>query len=58
MSQKICFICKVPISNNGKSATCNKLDCQHKYSVQHDTWKKIEMDYLYGITYEPTGDEE
>ena len=58
MSQKICFICKVPISNNIKSATCKKLDCQHQYSMQHDTWKKIQMDYLYGITYETKGDEE
>ena len=58
MSQKICFVCKVPISNKIKSATCNNLTCQHEYMIQHDQWKKTQMDYLYGITYEPTGDEE
>ena len=52
MSQKICFVCKAPISNKIKSATCNNLTCQHQYMIQHDTWKKIQMDYLYGITYE------
>ena len=52
MSQKICFICKVEISNRIKSATCKNLTCQHEYMVQHDQWKKAEMDYLYGITYE------
>jgi hypothetical protein len=58
MSQKICFICKTEISNNIKSATCNNLKCQQEYSIQHNTWKQIEMDYLYGIKYDPTGDEE
>jgi len=58
MSQRICFICKVPISHKIKSLTCDKLDCQHQYAVQHDAWKKTQMDYLYGITYETKGDEE
>ena len=58
MSQKICFVCKVPISNKVKSATCKKLDWQHQYSMQHDTWKKIQMDYLYGITYETKEEDE
>jgi hypothetical protein len=56
--QTICFICKVPISNLKKSATCEKTKCQYEYDIQHDTWKKVQMDYLYGIIYETKGDEE
>ena len=58
MSQKVCFICKVPVSNKVKSATCNNLTCQHEYMIQHDEWKKAEMDYLYGITYKLTKEED
>lgn len=52
MSQRICFICHKHISNKISSPTCKSPRCQSKYMIQHDEWKKIQMDYLYGITYE------
>lgn len=57
MIQKICFICKEPVSSEIKMMTCNSPKCQYDYQVQHDTWKKNQMDYLYGITYQPEEEE-
>lgn len=57
MIQKICFICKEPVSSEIKMMTCNNPKCQYDYQVQHDTWKKNQMDYLYGITYQPEEEE-
>ena len=52
MSQKICFICHEHISNKTNAATCRNLVCQSKYMIQHDEWKKNQMDYLYGVSYQ------
>ena len=57
MSQKVCFICHEHISNRTNTATCRNLVCQSKYMIQHDEWKKNQMDYLYGVSYQPEEEE-
>lgn len=52
MSQKVCFVCHTHISDKTNIATCKSLICQSKYMIEHDVWKKNQMDYLYGITYQ------
>ena len=59
MIQKLCFVCKIPISNQlSNTHTCKKITCQAEYQYQHYEWRQEEMDYLYGISYEIKKEEE